>query len=197
LVASCVRPDAVFSHHAALELLGAAHSDWSTCTVQTVRRRPPLEMEGTRIVFLLPAPPLRSGAHRKLGTRQIDRQGQSLTVAGPERTLLEGFRQPHFVGGLEELVESAAGFGVLDLDLLLKLLERLDTRMLWAAVGWFLERYQRRFYVDSSYLAMLEERRPRSRQYLPRGQRKGGVLANRWNLVLPATVVSPGEPDES
>ena len=33
LVASAVRPDGVFSHHSALELLGTAQSVWRQCTI--------------------------------------------------------------------------------------------------------------------------------------------------------------------
>lgn len=32
LAALAARPDCIFSHHAALELLGTAHSDWNVCT---------------------------------------------------------------------------------------------------------------------------------------------------------------------
>ena len=41
LVALAARPDAVFSHHSALELLGAAHSDWQQCTAYTPRPHRP------------------------------------------------------------------------------------------------------------------------------------------------------------
>ncbi len=189
LVAAAVRADAVFSHHAALELLGFAHSDWNVCTVLTAHRRPALQLEGARVVFLQPPAALRSAKLWKLGTRRVERQGKPLRVTGPERTLLDGFRQPRLVGGLPELVESAAGFGVLDLNLLHKLLGLYGQRMLFGAAGWFLERYQKEFFVPDRFLKELEKRRPRSRQYLPRGRRRGGVLARRWNLVLPDGVV--------
>jgi predicted transcriptional regulator of viral defense system len=41
LTAVAVRPDAVFSHHSALELLGAAHSVWNQVTLYTEKRRRP------------------------------------------------------------------------------------------------------------------------------------------------------------
>lgn len=52
LVAAAARPDAVFSHHAALELLGAAHSVWNECTAYASRRRRPIELDGTTVCFL-------------------------------------------------------------------------------------------------------------------------------------------------
>jgi len=195
LAAAAVRPDGVFSHHAALELLGAAHSEWTTCSLFTKKRRPPLSLDGVRIEFLAFPPGLLRARQAQLGTRKVERLNFTLKVTGPERTLVDGFRQPARVGGVEELVESAAGFSVLDLKLLRRLLEAYAEKTLWAAVGWFLERYQKTFFAPPDFLESLESRRPKSAQYLLRGQR-GGTLLRRWNLILPEAVAKAGEPDE-
>jgi predicted transcriptional regulator of viral defense system len=197
LVAAAVRSDAVFSHHAALELLGSAHSDWNVCSAFTESRHAPIAVDSVKLLFLRDPPALRKGDLRHLGARRTDRQGRTLWATGPERTLLDGFRQPRLLGGLTELVESARGFGVLDLDLLTKLLAAYDQKILYAAVGWFLEMTRLQFSVPEHFLAGLEKQRPRSRHYLPRGNRRGGVLAPRWNLVLPDELVRGKEPDES
>jgi len=128
----------------------------------------------------------------KLGTRTVHRLDRPLTVAGPERTLLEGFRDADLVGGLEELLESAAGFPVLDLKLLLRLLEAYDEKTLWAAAGWFLERHRSTFYVDDRVLGKLEKHLPKVPHYLLPGQR-GGSLVRRWKLIVPDAVVDHGE----
>lgn len=192
LVAAAARPEGILSHHAALELHGVAHSDWSVCTVLCAQRREPLRVGHTEIRFLA-HPKTLARAHREtLGTQIIERMHHKLCTTGPERTLVEGFRQPDLVGGLEEHVESCAGFGVLDLDLLTRILSAFDQKMLWAAVGWFLEVHQKRFFVPDGFLAKLERRRPRSPHYLPRKQR-GGRLVSRWNLVLPAGLLQGWE----
>lgn len=54
---------------------------------------------------------LRSG-EQSLGVDSVDHAGVTLRVTGPERTLVDAFRTPRWSGGMEELVESAAGFGV-------------------------------------------------------------------------------------
>jgi len=184
LVASAVRPNGVFSHHSALELLGVAHSLWHQCTLYVEQRRRPLRLSGTTILFLEHPGPMRSAASQQLGTLRVERQGRLLRTTGPERTLVEGFRRPALAGGLEELVRSAGGFSTLDLDLLEKVLQGYNIANLWAAVGWFLERFQQAFYVPESMLERLAENRPRSPQYLER-DRRGGSLAARWNLILP------------
>lgn len=196
LVAAAVRPDGIFSYHSALDLLGAAHSVWRECTLFTDRRRRAVVVGATRIRFLDHPEPLSTPDLVHLGVRKIERQGRILKVTGPERSLIEGFRRPGPVGGIEELLVSASGFPVLDLDLLEGVLSRYDTANLWAAAGWFLERFQESFHVPTSLLNCMERNRPRVPQYLIRN-RRGGELAARWNLIIPSELTQLGGPDES
>jgi hypothetical protein len=108
---------------------------------------------------------------------------------------VEGFRRLDLAGGIAELATSAAGFPVLDLDLLEAVLIRYATANLWAATGWFLEENREAFHVCEPFLQKLESRRPRAPQYLVRSQR-GGRFLSRWNLVLPPEINDRGEPDE-
>lgn len=185
LVAACLRPHGIFSHHTALELLGAGHSVWNVCTLFCEHPSPPHPLGEQRIHFLAFPDALERKGLRELGVRRSDRRGRRVTYTGPERTLVEGFRQPRWIGGPDELVESASGFAVLELDLLERILKAYDQRNLWAAVGWFLERYQERFFVSEDFLERLEHNRPSKPQYLIRSER-GGTLARRWNLIVPA-----------
>ncbi|MBI5710728.1 MAG: hypothetical protein HZC42_10560 [Candidatus Eisenbacteria bacterium] len=196
LVAATLRADAVFSHHGALELLGAAHSDWNVCTAYTGRSRSTLRLGTTTLRLLHPPGALAPRDWSRLAVREAHHLGRTLRVTSPERTLVEGFRQPQLAGGLPELVESASGFASLDVPLLARVLEAYDQRSLWAATGWFLERFARTFHVTEAQLARFESHRPRSPQYLPRRMR-GGVFLPRWNLVLPAPVVRGGERDDA
>jgi len=191
LTAVAVRADALFSHHSALELLGAAHSVWNQVTLYTGKRRRPLRLNGSVLRFMQHPGAMLSISSRDSGIRRIERRGKILTATGPERTLVEGFRRPSLAGGLEELVLSAAGFSTIDLDLLEAVLDRYDIANLWAATGWFLERFQASFYVSDEALLRMERRRPRSPQYLERS-RRGGWLASRWNLILPNTLKAAG-----
>jgi len=195
LTAVAVRPDAVFSHHSALELLGVAHSVWKNMTLYTKKRRRPLTLPGCVIQFR-EYPKFRNwNRYKGLGIQSVERRGKILRTTSPERTLIEGFRQLALVGGPEELVQSAGGFPTLDLDLLKKVLDRYEISNLWAALGWFLEGFQKTFHVTEKYLNTIERKKPRSPQYLERNQR-GGWLASRWNLILPAGLKKIGELDE-
>jgi predicted transcriptional regulator of viral defense system len=195
LVALAARPDAVLSHHTALELLGAGHSAWHQCTAYTTRLRRHVNLRDATVLFLTDPKGFRGDTHRRFATRRVERLGQVVELTGPERTLVEGFRRPGLVGGLEELVASASGFPSLDVELLVTVLRRYGAANLWSAVGWFLERYQQHFHVSAKTLARCERHRPGSPQYLERGSR-GGVFAGRWNLILPHALAGVGEPDE-
>lgn len=196
LIAAAVRADAVFSHHSAIELLGAAHSVWNQVTLYTEKRRRPLHLAGQAIRFLEYPRAMTIPSKEAFGIRKVERLGKMLRATGPERTLIEGFRRPALAGGLDELVQSAAGYPVLDLELLEEVLRRYDIANLWAAAGWFLERFQKAFYVPDGVLVRMERRRPHSPQYLERNVR-GGWLASRWNLILPNSLKTQGGVGES
>jgi predicted transcriptional regulator of viral defense system len=195
LAAQAARPDGVFSYHSALELLGVAHSVWHQCTVFSDRRRQPLVLDRTKVMFFEHPMPIRRSGDVLFGTQKVERRGQLLRVTGPERTLVEGFHRLDLVGGLAELNESAAGFPALDLDLLESVLERYGTAKLWAATGWFLEQHRDIFHVSDVYLQRLEAHCPRAPLYLMR-KRRGGTLVARWNIVLPPESKTQGELDE-
>ena len=194
-VAAVERPDALFCYHSALELLGAAHSAWRDCTVFTERRRKDLQLGDTRIRFLQVPAPMKGEGGRPLGSRRIEHRGKLLACTGPERTLVEGFRRPSLVGGHEELLVSAGGFAALDLDLLADVLRHYGAAKLWAATGWFLERFRNRFHISEDVLERWEKGVPASPQYLDRGQR-GGRFFRRWNLIVPHELERIGGPDE-
>ncbi len=189
LVAAAVRRDVLIAHHGALELLGVAHSMWHEYAVWTQRKRATLSLGNANIRFITDPHPAWSQSDRLLGTKTVERQGRLLRVTGPERTLVEGLRRPADVGGVEELVQSASGFPILDLSLLESLLTIYKTSKLWAAVGWFLESHQKTFYVPDEFLDQCSRHKPKNPQYMVRGHR-GGVLDKRWNLILPRDMAS-------
>jgi predicted transcriptional regulator of viral defense system len=145
LVGAALRPDGVFAYHSALSLLGAGHSDWSVVTLLSSRRRRPLELRHARVEILPRPAALTRKQATDLGVQSLGYLHTTFRVTGRERTLADGFRQPQLVGGLEELVTSAAGFASLDLDMLTAVLDAYDLRMLFAAVGWCLEPYREHF----------------------------------------------------
>jgi predicted transcriptional regulator of viral defense system len=196
LATVALRPDAIFSYHSALELLGAAHSEWRLCTAYSIRRSQLFNLDDIEVRFLSQPQRLVRQQSSELGARSVRRFDRELRVTGPERTLVDGFRRPDLVGGFAEFIESAAGFSVLELPLLFELLDAFRQKVLWAAVGWFLETYRTTFFVNNDDLELINTHVPKAPLYLAKDQR-GGVLVRRWNLIVPGALVEGKEPDES
>jgi len=192
LVAQAARPNGIFAYHSALELLGAAHSVWHECTLHCDRRREPIEVGPTRILFLATPQPLARRELQTIGTRSVAHQVRHLVTTGPERTLVEGFRRPLRVGGLEELIESTSGFATLDFEVLRQVLEAYDERTLWAVVGWITESNRGRWSTPDRFLALCHEQGLRQNQYLVRGLR-GGRLLSGWKLIVPDTLMNTAD----
>ena len=189
--AHALRPEGVFAQHAALELLGAAHSVWNRVTVWTGSRRRALNLGRSTVRFPRHPKPLRDGGDVNFATRTIEHRGAVLRVTGAERTLVEGFRDLNEVGGPEELLESAMGFASLDLDLLERVLSCYGLRSLYSCAGWFLERHADRFGVSEAVLDRFASRGLQANQYMERN-RRGGALAKRWRLIVPDSVAMVG-----
>ena len=184
LVAAALRSDAVLSHHTALDLLGAAHSAFTRFPYTTESPRRVLRVDALEWPPVAPPVQLVRARQVQFGVRTVDRRGTRLRVTGPERTLVDGFSAPRWVGGLEELVESAAGFRDLDLGLLVEYLALLDRQILYAAVGWFLERHPEVADGSEQLSPRLLPHVPRRPLYLDR-QRPGGKVQRPWNVIVP------------
>jgi len=189
LVAAALRPDAVLSHHSALDLLGVARSVFHFFPYLTNSPRRTLRLDGREWPALSRPNPLAQRGNTEFGVVEVDRRGTVVRVTGPERTLVDGFLALRWVGGLEEHTESAAGFFDLDLDLLDAYLTMLGCAVAFAAVGWFLERHPQVAGNASSNLRRFEERVPKNPAYLGPRER-GGRLERRWNLVVPSHLSS-------
>ena len=189
LVAAALRPDAILSHHTALDLLGHAHSVVRQFPYFTAHPRRTLRIDGLEWPAVPHPAQLVRRRRVEFGVAQLDRRGEVIRLTGPERTLVDGFAAPWWVGGLDELVESAAGFRDVDLDLLNAYLKLLDRRILDAATGWFLERHPEVSGDARKLLAQLEKRRPKNPVYLG-GRRTGGRLQRRWNILVPPSLAN-------
>jgi predicted transcriptional regulator of viral defense system len=189
LVANALRPDAVVSHHSAWTLLGKAHSPVHFATYLTKTPRRLLRFHGFEWRALPHPRRLIEKRRTDLGVIRVDRRGVLVSTTGPERTLVDGFAGLRWAGGLEEHVQSASGVDALDLDLLERYLGFLDSRLLHAAVGWFLEAHQRVAPNAEPWLRRFERRGPRQPLYLG-SRRLGGVLVRRWNILVPRSLLA-------
>lgn len=192
LVAAAARPDGVFAYHSAFELLGAAHSVWHDCTLHCDQRRTALRVGSSRILFLATPAAIASRGAQTVATRRFPRATRQLLATGPERTFVEGLRQPHRIGGLDELMECVRGLPLLDFRLLERVLEIYDEKTLWAAAGWIAEKNAEAWSTPPEFLDQCRRRQSLQHQYLVRGLR-GGRLIKDWRLIVPMHLVEEGE----
>lgn len=184
LVASVAGRGAPLAYHTALELLGVGHSVFHTVTVVSDKWEKAFEFDTTRLVFVTAPSSLREADRLDLGVTDVHHLGQELVITGRERTLVDCLLHPSRAGGLEEVLNSLDGFGVVDIQALEHYLEVLGVARAWALAGYYLERRRGRLFIPDDALERLARRIPTTRQYWIRGQR-GGSLVKRWNLIVP------------
>ena len=190
LIAGKLTPDAVLSHHTALEYHGRAHCLWqhfvysASWPVRPVKFRSSL-FRGTRF----PAVLLRSETHH-IEVLQSEEEGVAIRVTSLERTLVDSLHRPALSGGWEEIWRSLESVEFFDLDSVLTYTLLLRNATTAAKVGFFLERNQETLMVDDYHLAALRDRRPAQPHYMDPTRRQPGRLVREWNLVVPDDVLN-------
>jgi hypothetical protein len=183
-VMAALRPDAVLCGHSALEQLGLAYSIWNECWAYTSGRREVFTFQGMRYRPAAPPPILVKQGLHSLGLVRHDRAGVIITSLGPERVLVEGFRNLNQYGGLGEFLQSVDALQRINERLLLRLLEAYDEGRLYSAIGWFLESDWPVLEASEELIRSLIEKRSKGPVYLDRSM--GEVIKNRrWNLLIP------------
>jgi predicted transcriptional regulator of viral defense system len=189
LVAAKLTPDAVLSHHTALEFYGKAYSVQTHFIYSASRPLSPLTFRshvfrGTKFPQAL----LRTGkAHVEVST--AERAGLEMRVTSLERTLVDVLDRPDLSGSWEEIWRSLESVEFFDLDKVVEYTLLLRNRTTGAKVGLFLEQHREPLMVEDRHLKELQYLRPRQPHYLDRTRRKSGRLVSEWNLVAPSEVL--------
>ena len=189
LVAAKLTPDAVLSHHTALEFHGKAYSVHTHFTYSASRPLGPLTFRGhvfrgTRFRQAL----LRLGKEQ-FGVSTSVRAGQKLKVTSLERTMVDVLDRPDLSGSWEEIWRSLESVEFFDLDKVVEYALLLGNATTGAKVGFFLDQHRQTLMVEDHHLNSLHDMRPRQPHYLNRSKRKSGRFVSEWNLVIPREVL--------
>jgi predicted transcriptional regulator of viral defense system len=189
LVAAKLTPDAVLSHHTALEFHGKAYSVYTHFTYSAFRPPAPLKFRnhvfrGTKFPNAL----VRAGKVHT-GVLTAERAGMNLRVANLERTLVDVLDRPDLSGSWEEIWRSLESVEFFDLDKVVEYALQLGNATTGAKVGFFLEQHRELLMVEEFHLKALHDMRPKQPHYLDRSKRKFGRLVSEWNLVVPREVL--------
>lgn len=187
LVAGWMAEDAILAYHTALEFHGRAYSGFSEVQYQTARAARPTTFRGWRFHAVRFPKALLAAGQPFFGVESHDRGGQTIRVAGLERTLVDVLDRPDLGGGWEEVWRSLEMVEFFDLDQVVEYTLLLDNATTAGKVGWFLELHGKPLMVEERHLRPLWEHRPRQPRYVAR---KNGAtrMIPKWNLIVPETL---------
>lgn len=185
LLAARMTDDAVLAYHTALEFHGRAYSGFSELQYQTARAARATTFRGWRFRPVRLPKALKQAGKAFFGVEEHDRSGQTVRVAGLERTLVDVFDRPELGGGWEELWRSLEMVEFLDLDQVVEYALLLGNATTVGKVGWYLELHRESLMVEEQHLRRLRERRPRQPRYVSRADPGPTRFIAQWNLVVP------------
>lgn len=189
LIASRLTPDAVLSHHTALQFFGRAYSVWQEFTYQS--ERPLREMTFREQTFRRTSFPKTLARYDKkyFGAPAVPYSGMLLKVTSLERTLVDVLYRPRLSGGWEEVWRSLESVEFFDLDVVVEYCLLLANASTTSRVGFYLEQHREELMVEEHHLKELRAHRSRQPHYLDRSRRETGRLFRDWNLVVPHEIV--------
>ena len=190
LVAPKLTPDAVLSHHSALDFHGEAHSVWSHVIYSASRPLPPLELGGNLYRGARFPKALTATGDEHSGVKVESFVAATVRVASLERTLVDVLAVPDLAGGWEEIWRSFYWVESLNIGRVVDYTLLLDNATTCAKVGFFLEQHRDLWAVTDHHLERLRDRAPRQPHYLERRKRQPGIVAKGWNLVVPPDVLN-------
>ena len=189
LIAAKLTPDAVLSHHTALEFHGRAYSAWNQLNYSASRPIGSLTFRSHGFRGAKFPEALRRSRTEHFDVLGRERSGVGVRVASLERTLVDVLHRPNLSGGWEEIWRSLESVEFFNFDRVVEYVLLLGNATTAAKVGFFLEQHRDGLMVEECHLRPLRERRPRQPHYLDRNGRKPGCLMADWNLVVPNDVL--------
>jgi predicted transcriptional regulator of viral defense system len=160
LLASKTAEDSVLAFHAALELLGYAHSQFNIVYFFSQRRRPAFRFRESHFLCIMVPEVLQKKSAVLYGTEKSERLGIKITITGNERTLVESLERPHFCGGYEELYRSLEKIPYVRTEIINQYLDLRGQKNLFARTGYFLEQHRDQFHIEEAFLQTLERSKP-------------------------------------
>ena len=189
LVASEATPDAVISHHAALQFHGRAYSVWSQVTFLTRHHARRFRLGAIEYVPIRPPEPVVDLPDFGGGIEVLRSAGGRVRVCTCERAMVDVLHAPGLGGGWEEIWRSLDMVEFFALDAVVSYALVLKSATTAARVGLYLQQHRVRLFVDDIHLARLAQHAPKQPRYLD-SAREPGRLVHPWNLIVPDRVLN-------
>lgn len=197
LIAAKLTEDSVLGFHTALELLGVAYSAFEQFTYLTETKPKHFELEGRWFQPVIQPAKLRTANDTLKEVETINRQGIDIRITSPARTFVDTLNQVELSGGWEEVIRSISNLAVLNIDHAIQYTLKLDSAILNAKVGYFLEQREDAFAPTEIQISKLLKQRPTAPRYVTRKLAEPCHLITKWNIMLPTSVIEKHweEPD--
>ncbi len=187
LAASRLRQGAIIAYHSALELHGCAYTDMAD--VQALSSQAPGLVKTEAFACRFFRAPRGFDAKRDIAT--LDRAGLAVRLTSLERTIVDCFDRPDLAGGVEELLNSLDLIVRVRTGPLLEQARALGNASACGALGWWLEREQKRLAAPAAALDALRRLKPNHPQYVL-GARPGDARSvASWNILVPGEAAAP------
>lgn len=184
LIATKAAPDAVISHHAALQFHGCSYSIWSQVTFLTAHAARPFAFGPNDFVPVRPPEAVAALPAMGGGIERRATDSGEVLVCSCERAMVDLMHTPALGGGWEEIFRSLFMVDYFDLEAVISYALALDSALTAARVGYFLSQHRERLFVEESHLARLAAAAPQQARYFDR-TREPGRLVRPWNLIVP------------
>lgn len=186
LIASQAWQPGVIGYHSALRLLCGVHSETKNFQIVVSKNetRAPKSFNYQGVHYQFYRDDLSFGINYGVA------DNIKIKAFDKERLVLEGLMQPDKFYGMAEFLQSVEDIKWLDLDHLLEMLTKYPLPTVSMRLGWLLEKFKDKWYVENTLLKKLKQNRPQDRVFLINKNRIGNLLAAEWNLMAPKTILA-------
>ena len=191
LVATKMAPDAVVSHHSALDFWGISYSMWFDAVYSATDPVPPMVYgamcyRGVRFPERL----IESG-NQHFGVVERPYADGTVRVTTMERTLVDILAEPDYGGSWDEIYQSLTRADSIDIVAVAAYCQVRDCGpALRAKVGFFLEQHRELWRIDATDLDQFRPPGPRVMMFaFDTFPRKRTHYVEDWNLLVPVEVV--------
>lgn len=191
LVATKMAPDAVVSHHAALDFWGISYSLWFDAVYSATDPAPPMVYGAVRYRGVRFPERLVESGDQHFGVVERSYADGTVRVTTMERTLVDILAEPDYGGSWDEIYQSLTRADSIDVATVAAYCEARDGgKVLRAKVGFFLDQHRELWGIDASDLDQFRPQGPRVTMFVfDTFPRRRTHYVEDLNLVVAVEVV--------
>ncbi|MDE0352946.1 MAG: transcriptional regulator [bacterium] len=190
LVSTKMTPDAVVSHHSALDFWGISYSMWFDAVYSATHPQAPLAFRAMCYRGVRFPQRLIDSGDQHFGVVTRTYADGVVRVTGMERTLVDVLADPDYGGSWDEIYQSVTRADQIDVEAVAAYCQLRDgSPALRAKVGFFLEQHRELWGISASDLDQFRPQDPAPAVHLDPAPIELTHYVKEWNLVVPVEVV--------